>query len=259
MQWTHNDTLEKTAQLTQNPQLKHRVSELFLIALATGLHRGLTPISNFYAMWQIPPHDFVPLEHDPARFRYTPQSVPCGICGLTQCHDPITSAGSLAYGNTHLKPWYQGYFDLNSIAQLHARPENERNASDKLLLQPYQPAHAQALKNLLHFLEGLHGGEAASKLPGLISKAKILPKSNNASRLWTLRILAQLGILRSRAFPAFAGGDHFYPHAQYHAWEMQMHSQFGLRADPVFPFSLCKGGDGINWPQAQKIFPQIQS
>lgn len=254
----HNDILAQTKNIIQSTQLKERVSELFIIALATGFHRGLTPISNFYAMWQIPEHDYQPLIYDKGYLHYELNEVPCHICGLTKTSNTTSSLRDLEIGRTELNAWYKGYYDLLYIDNLIKNPNLASNKVDELLIQPYLPEYSKVLNNLLNFIENMEIGNSASKIEILISKAKILPKSNKASRLWLLRILSQLGILPCKEFPELKGmASDFYPYHQYFEWKLKMWDKFGPRADPVFPFSLYRSGDGVNWEMAKTIFPQL--
>lgn len=253
----HNDIVEKAIQLTQNNDLKQRVSELFLIAIATGLHRALTPIANFYAFSSLPKHTYTPLNYDEKKFGFDKEFIPCDICGMTNTPRWQIDMDDLACGRTPILADFKGYYDLLYIQNLPNLAEDKLNTQDRLLLQLFLPQYSQTLVSLLDFIETVAVDEPPSQLEKSISKAKILPKSNSASRTWALRILAQLGILPCKTFPEFQGGDKFYPYSQYWQWETLMHEKAGLRADPVFPFSLWRGGDGVNWEQAYKIFPQL--
>lgn len=253
----HDDISQKATQLTDNNELKQRVSELFLIAIATGFHRGLTPIANFYAFSSLPKHIYTPLNYDETQFGFEKKFIPCDICGMTNTPRWEIDMDDLACGRTPILADFKGYYDLLYVQNLNTLSVEKLTPQDLLLLQPYSPKYNQTLISLLNFIENVPIGESPSQLEKSISKAKILPKSNLASRTWALRILAQLGILPCKTFPEFKGGDKFYPFSQYWQWETFMHEKAGVRADPVFPFSLWRGGDGVNWEQAYKIFPQL--
>ena len=67
--------------------------------------------------------------------------------------------------------------------------------------------------------------------------------------------LAELGVLRCRTVADYSGALHFYPYSQRFAWELQMYEK--TSGDPVWPFSLWRGGDGVNWAVARQVFPQL--
>ena len=218
MKLTHNNALQQ-ARAYCTPQLHQRATELFLIAVATGFHRGLTTLSNYYAFRDVPEHEYRAWQADEAPHRIS---------------------------------------DLQEIHTALSTPPERRKEWQNKLMQPYRPEYAPILSNLLHAIENAPNGETSGALEKRLSKEKVLPKSNKASRLWCVRILAQLGIIPCKSCPDFQGAT-FFPYHQYFQWEENMFSQFPLRADPVFPMSLWRGGDGIDWRQAERIFPQLKT
>ncbi|MGB4813286.1 MAG: hypothetical protein WBP13_12515 [Methylophilaceae bacterium] len=121
----------------------------------------------------------------------------------------------------------------------------------------FEADHVKTLQQLLNTIDEAPHGETPSELEKRVSKAKILPKSNLASRTWVLRILAEIGVIRNRVVPDYSGALHFYDFTKRDAWEQQMHDQSPVRADPVWPLSVWRGGDGVNWEIAKSLFPQM--
>lgn len=259
MKLTHNNALQQ-ARAYCTPQLHQRATELFLIAVATGFHRGLTPLSNYYAFRDVPEHEYRAWQADEAPHRISESGPPCNICSLMaeETLDEADTLDDFKIGRTHLYPCYEGVLDLQEIHTALSTPPERRKEWQNKLMQPYRPEYAPILSNLLHAIENAPNGETSGALEKRLSKEKVLPKSNKASRLWCVRILAQLGIIPCKSCPDFQGAT-FFPYHQYFQWEENMFSQFPLRADPVFPMSLWRGGDGIDWRQAERIFPQLKT
>ena len=243
--FTHDATVPALVALGADDALGARVSELFLTALATGYRRGLTPLMAFHSARHLPLHDWQPLAFDPARTRFEADRVPCAVCGLIEQEScaPAELLADLHHGRCSLTPAWSQLLDLQALSTLPADATH------------FEPGHARTLHTLLELIADAPAGETPSALEKRIAKTKILPKSNLAARLWALRILAELGVLRCRTVADYSGALHFYPYSQRFAWELQMYEK--TSGDPVWPFSLWRGGDGVNWAVARQVFPQL--
>jgi hypothetical protein len=240
----HDSAITDLVQFGQRADLKIRATELFISALATGQRRAITPIAAFYSSRNLYEHAWQAFVYDPKKRHYSPDDVPCAICGLvkernSEIDDVISDLFS---GRCNLTTSYDHLIDLKDIQNINLE---------------FEESHSRTLHELLICIEGSPPGELPSELEKRISKLRILPKSNLASRLWALRILSELGLIRSKHDPDYSGALNFYSYEKRAHWEQQMHESSPPRSDPVWPFSRWRGGDGVNWTIAHALFPQI--
>jgi hypothetical protein len=240
----HDSTISQLLQLGQRSDIKARVTELFISALATGQRRAITPIVAFYSSKNLCEHEWQPFVYDQKKRYYSPDEVPCAICGLVKEEntDRETIIADLISGRCNLATSYDHLIDLNDIDNIHLE---------------FESAHSKTLHQLLTHIECAPSGEVPSDLEKRIAKSKILPKSNLASRLWTLRILSELGVMHNRIYPGYSGALSSYSFTKRAVWEQEMHDKSPSRSDPVWPLSIWRGGDGVNWKIARMVFPQL--
>jgi hypothetical protein len=245
MHVTHQATIAETSAYLRSESIGARVTELFVTAVATGFHRGLTPIAAYYSFAHLQEHPWEPFHFKSHNRSYPPEKVPCAVCGLVNesSIDEAYLLADLACGRCALAPCNSHFVDLRDLPNLTA---------------VYQNSHVYALYALLAIIASAPAGETPSALEKRVSRAKILPKSNLASRLWCLRILAELGVITNQVVPGYSGARHFYNFTQRAVWENDLHKKSGARADPVWPLSAWRGGGPVDWEIARRLFPQLK-
>jgi hypothetical protein len=240
----HDSAISELVQFGQRSDIKKRVTELFLSALATGQRRAITPIAAFYSSTNLYEHEWKPFAYDQKKRYYSTDELPCAVCGLVRekSLDKEHVISDFFSGRCNLVTSYDHLPDLNDIENINL---------------DFERIHTNALHQLLTQIENAPSGELPSELEKRISKSKILPKSNLASRLWTLRIISELGLMRNRFDPGYSGALNFYPFTLRVTWEEEMHEKSPARSDPVWPLSIWRGGDGVNWEIARTLFSQL--
>lgn len=246
----HDDALGQLKGFLATEGLRNKVSEFFIVALAKGLHRGLQPLLSYYHALHLPDHswtafDFKAFKH--TSLGYEPHEVPCAVCGLRR--DKYDNQSETRFDMAQGRCRTSFSFD-------HVTDLEDAVAATSVELEP---AHVQVLVELLKAVDQAPSDETGSSLEKRVSKLRLLPGSNLASRLWALRALAELGVISNGAIPNYSAARHFYAFTQRMEWEVVMHRQFKTRADPVWPLSVWRGGMSVDWDLALEIFPQMVS
>ena len=243
--FTHDDSLRQLRELAADEALRQRVTELFVASLATGMRRAMTPLMAFYAARHLPAHDWADFDHAAHRRRYLDEhEVPCAVCGLRRQTDLNREAyvEDFGHGRCAMEPCHSHLIDLQDVPNI------------KLVCLS---AHAEVLRQLLQTVDSAPPGLSASKLEKHVAAAKVLPKSNLASRLWCLRILAELGVITNAVAPGWSCTLRFTPFLQRMALENTAFAQLPSSADPVWPLSAKRGVPAVDWVLARQIFPQL--
>lgn len=106
---------------------------------------------------------------------------------------------------------------------------------------------------VLDIIENAEDNETFSLLVKRLSKEKCLLNSNNTSRVWFVKCLAELGILRNKYESNYSVMNKFIPYNQKFEWELDIHKNSPARADVEFPVSAWRGKLGINREIAERI------
>jgi hypothetical protein len=151
IEFSHRDVIPALRTHGLSEALRTRVTELFLVALATGWHRGLTPLAAYYAVVNIPDHAWAAFEFDPKKRYYEPDRVPCAVCGLTGTEVLHSQAvlNDFKIGRCSLQPSYSHLLDLDDVANLTVE---------------YRPEYVAVLKTLLQAVDASPAGELPSEL-----------------------------------------------------------------------------------------------
>jgi hypothetical protein len=242
---THDETISELLSIVAKKETKSLVTNLFISALATGAHRGLTPLAAYYSSIHIPQHTWTPYEFNPQKLYYPPDKIPCSTCGLTHSQEirPTYILDDRKSGRCTLEPSYDNLIDLRDLENINIC---------------YEKNHIHILNEVLGAIDQADNEEKPSELEKRLSALKIIPKSNKASRIWALRILAELGIITNPWVDNYSSAKHFYPFSQRNEWDLLMHDKALMRADPVWPLSTWNGSCKVNWSLAHEIFPQLQ-
>jgi len=241
----HNETISELVDISSRKNTKSKVIDLFISSLATGYHRGLTPIAAYFSSINIPQHDWTPYEFDPQKLYFPPDKIPCSVCGLIHEEEinPTYILDDLKFGRCRLNTSYDNLIDLRDLENINIH---------------YEKSHIHVLNNVLREIDYANNNEKPSELEKRISASKIIPKSNKASRIWSLRILAELGIITNPWIDNYSSAKQFYSYAQREEWNLSMHAKAPNRADPVWPLSIWNGSCKVNWALAHEIFTQLQ-
>nr|WP_312372114.1 hypothetical protein [Delftia acidovorans] len=242
----HDASIKRLRELVTQNTLRDRVTELFIASLATGVRRAMTPLMAYYSASQLPAHDWERFDYA-AHNRYYAQEteVPCAVCGILHTdkisrNDQISDFANA--GRCATEPSHSHLIDLEDVTNIRLE---------------YQPAHVQVLRLLLTTIDSIDPATSTTELLKQISQAKILRGSNNASRLWCLRILAQLGVVTNASIPEYTGAFHFHGFLQRIKMQEDAFSGMSHRADPVWPLSAGRGTPPVNWALAHRLFPQL--
>jgi len=243
----HDLCINRMREIAALPVLKGLVTLLFLQALGEGFHRGLTPLLAYYSALNMPSHTWEPFDGSAWGRVYDEDKTPCAMCGLQRFqHDNLSETLlDLAIGRCRISASFDHVTDLEDVLKSSLTVEKSE--------------HAKILFNLLKAVEQAPSGERVFELEKRISALRVLPGSNQASRIWALRSLAELGIITQAVVADYSAAKNFYSFRQRVEWDHAMHSMSPGRADPVWPLSAWRGGCSINWELAREIFPQLQN
>ena len=242
--FTHDESLRQLRELAADDTLRERVSELFVAGVATGMRRAMTPVMSFYAARHVPAHDWADFDHAAHNRRYDEDEVPCAICGLKRQDDLNREAyvTDFGLGRCAMAPSHTHLIDLQDVPNIQL---------------VCLPAHGRVLRQLLQTVDEAPPGLSASKLEKHVSAAKVMPGSNLASRLWCLRILAELGVITNAVAPGYSCALRFTSFLQRMALEEAAFAHMPSHSDPVWPLSAKRGLPAVDWALARQIFPQL--
>ncbi len=237
---SHDEVIKALKKCVETENLEQKVKNLFFKALAEGFHRGLQPLFSYYFAKNMPLHTHQPFTH-PDR-SYEEGECPCKICGIPQNEWDNDSKNlyDLYIGYCRLGGYAELLLDLEEVIQ---SPEIKRDKNgEAIFLQ------------LLDLIKQAPPKETPSELIARISKAKILPKSNNTSRTWLVRILAETGILPNKLSDGYSIFNQFYSYDQRETWyEILFEEAPNHRVEVNFPISAWRGQLGINEEMAKKL------
>lgn len=238
--YQHNQVVQDLRTIVNQEGLEHKIYHLFIKAIGTGLHRGLQPIISYAYAKHLPDHIFEPFEEEAFRN-------PCKICGLPKenWENDGKNSHDLYIGYCRIGGYTEILLDLREISTLAPIKANKNDI--------------EVFKNLIACIEQANENETPTDLLNRISKAKILPNSNNTSRTWLLRILAALGILHNKLVEDYSMLNGFTPYHQLLSWEKQLHQEApNHRTEVNFPLSAWRGKLGVNKEVVHRILNTMQ-
>ena len=245
----HDATVRKLRTLAASSVLRDRVTELFIASIATGVRRAMTPIMAYYAARNLPDHSWERFDYSAHDRLYRNEAdIPCAICGISRSSpaEPDRRIRQIAdfdrAGRCSMTPAYSHLIDLEDVPNISLT---------------YQVEHVEVLRALLKVIESSPARISTTELQKQVSAAKLMPKSNQAARLWCLRILAELGVISNAKVPEYSGAFYFYSFLQRIELEKEAFAQMPHRADPVWPLSAGRGQPAVNWSLAHHVFPQL--
>ncbi|MBW8245056.1 hypothetical protein K1F50_19785 [Muricauda oceani] len=234
--YEHNEVVNELKNIIENHNLEYMVSNLFIKAVGAGFNRGIQPIFSYYFAKNMPLHDFKPCSANVLE-----QNNVCRVCGI---QDTVWSNDSknlydLYIGYCRFGGYSEILLDLKEILTFEGviATDDEKNT----------------FLEVLDIIEKAPRDETPSGLLKRLSKERCLPKSNNISRTWIVKCMAELGILRNSYDNDYSIMNAFVPYEQKLEWELNIHKSSLPRADVEFPISSWQGELGINRALANKI------
>lgn len=238
--YQHDNVVEKLKKIATENDFEEIAFNLFMRAIGSGFHRGLqTVVSYLYAI-SIPEHKFEPF-HD-EHFRN-----PCKICGLPKenWENDGKNLHDLYLGYCRIGGYTEMLLDLQEVLTF----ENIKATKNDI----------EVFKRLIVTIDKATENETPTDLLNRISKEKILPNSNNTSRTWLIRILAELGIMKNKIIDNYSLLNGFVPHYQILEWEEQLHNEApNHRTEVNFPISAWRGKLGINHLIVEQILAIVE-
>ncbi len=232
----HDKVIKELKRITENPNLEYIVSNLFIKAVGAGFSRGIQPIFSYYFAKNMPLHDFDLLSREGYQTETT-----CKICGINKnmWHNDSKNLYDLYIGYCRLGGYAEMLLDLKEVLTFTnvTATDNEESVFLKVI----------------ELIEKAPNDETPSKLTKRLSKEKCLPGSNNTSRVWIVKCLAELGILKNRYHPNYSIMNPFIPYEQKLEWELDIHKNSPSRADVEFPISAWSGKLGTNREYVEKV------
>lgn len=254
----HDTTVRKLRALAASDTLRDRVTELFVSGISTGARRAMTPIIAYYSARNLPDHTWERFDFSAHnRLIRFEADIPCDICGIL--HSSPAGPDSSSYG---LLDRARQIADFDGAGRCSMTPDHSHliDLEDvPNITLAYRREHAEVLRALLKLIDSTPESTSTTDLQKHISAAKLMPKSNQAARLWCLRILAELGAITNARAPGYSGALHFYSFLQRIAMEKEAFSKMPHRSDPVWPLSAGRGQPPVNWSLAHRIFPQLDA
>ncbi len=238
--YSHDEVISKAKEIIETtPNLEKKVCNLFLHSLGKGFYRGIQPIFSYYFIKNLPAHKY-------EKFKISEQDYRANFCNICQIKNEewdnkSENISDLYIGQARLGGYPDLLVDLEEIITF------EDILADK--------EDIQIFKNLLDCIERAEDKETAPKLVKRISKEKILPNSNDVSRTWTIKCLAELGILKNPYQQDYSIMNSFYDFKTKNSWEEDIMNKVStrLRIEMQFPYSAWRGALGINREFAEKI------
>lgn len=235
-EYHHNDVIQELKSITENASLEHIVSNLFIKAVGSGFHRGLQPIFSYYFAKNMPNHSFEPFSK-----QGWDMGINCRNCGINKSiwQNDSENLFHLYIGYCRFGGYTEMLLDLKEVLTF----KNIMATDDD----------KKTFLAVLDIIENAEDNETFSLLVKRLSKEKCLPNSNNTSRVWFVKCLAELGILRNKYEANYSVMNKFVPYNQKFEWELDIHKNSPARADVEFPVSAWRGKLGINREIVERI------
>jgi hypothetical protein len=237
-QYSHDSAITELKNLAAQTQ-ENTVLNLFLHAVGRGYARGLQAIVSYYFAKHVPQHSYVPIEEN--GLVYSDASRPCKICGLPKSdwRNDGKHLYDLYIGWVRVGASYDFLLDLAELPKFNQLKATQNDIA--------------VFKAMIACIKTAGEKDTASDVLSVLSKQKVLPGSNNTSRIWLLRILAELGVLPNKFDANHSLINQLTPYSQILAWELQLHNESAQRAEINFPISAWRGRLGVN----EKIVAQL--
>ncbi len=237
----HDEVIKELKGITENPDLEHIVSNLFIKAVGAGLKRGIQPIFSYYFAKNMPLHDFNPFIKKGYQIEHT-----CKICGIKKgmWDNDSKNLYDLYIGYCRFGGYAEMLLDLKEVVTF----ENITATNDE----------KNIFLKVIDLIEKAPKDEVPSKLVKRLAKEKCLPGSNNTSRIWIVKCLAELGILRNSYSNNYSIMNPFIPYEQKWEWEKDIHKNSPPRADVEFPISAWRGKLGVNREFVERIMTNTE-
>lgn len=250
IEFTHDDSVGKLIDLGKTPGLKQKVFNLFIKAIGSGFYRGLQPIVSYLFAGHLSSVYLTDPTYTPVDMQKMGLSdedtelIPCALSGI-----PKTQWINKPLSIYHL---YTGYISTNGCFEFLLDLE-ELVGFDEV--KP-TPAEVGIFESLIALIKQAPADETFSELRNRLSKSKLLPKSNNTSRTWLLKVLAELGILINKFDPDYGLLQKFTPYEQKLTWELELHKAHRIEVE--FPISAWRGHLGVNEALVQEVLDTIE-
>ncbi|WP_454980739.1 hypothetical protein [Capnocytophaga haemolytica] len=239
--YTHDEVVSRLRELASAEGLEQKVRALFLKAIAEGWARGLQPIVSFYTAKHLPEHAFSASKKEND---YSLSGRSCRVSGIpkqTWENDGV-NLYHLYIGYCRLEPCAEMVLDLEEVLTF-----------DEVAVTP---EYLAAYDALLESLRRAEDNETPSALVKRLATEKVLKGSTSTSRVWLVRILAELGVLPNLFVEHYSIIKAFYPYDLRKEYENILHDNAPARAEPVFPASSWRGAMGIDEGIAKELRSQ---
>ena len=238
--YQHDNVVKELRKIVTENDFELIVFNLFIKAIGKGFHRGLQPIISYLFAKNIPEHKFEPFNDE--KFRN-----PCKICGLPKDNweNDGKNLHDLYIGYCRIGGYSETLLDLKEVLTF----ENVKATKNDI----------EVFNRLIETIGKATENETPTDLLNRISKEKILPNSNNTSRTWLIKILAELGIIKNKLINNYSLLNGFVPYHQFLEWEKQLHNEApNHRTEVSFPISAWRGKLGINHKIVEQILTTIE-
>lgn len=228
-QYKHDDVVKQLKRISKNDKLEQIVSNLFIKAVASGLHRGIQPIFSYYFSKHMPEHTYELFNREGFRPDNT-----CKVCGMKE-----TMWQNDSENIYHL---YTGYAKLGGYTEMLLDLE-EVMTFDEIIASNDEK---EQFLSVMKIIENTPKDETPSALIKRLAKEKCLPGSNLTSRTWLVKCLAELGVLQNEYDKDYSIIHKFVPYHEKFEWAIDIHNNSPARADVEFPISAWRGKLGVN-------------
>lgn len=235
-EYEHDVVINELKSIVKIPDLEYIVSNLFIKAIGSGFNRGIQPIFSYYFAKNMVDHGFEKITKE----GFEKENI-CKSCGL---HKKKWINDSETRFHFHI-----GYCRLGGYAEILL----DLKEVPKFKLNVATIDEKNIFYKVLDVIEKAQMDETPSGLIKRLSKERCLQKSNNTSRTWIVKCLAELGILRNSYDENYSIMNAFVPYDQKLEWELNIHRNSPARADVEFPISAWRGALGVNRTIANKI------
>lgn len=228
-EYEHDGVVKELKAISESPNLERIVSNLLIKAVGAGFNRGIQPIFSYYFAKKMPFHDFDLF----TRKGFETENI-CKTCGIKKkvWGNDSENLYHLYIGYCRFGGYTEMLLDLKEIVTFEdvAATIDEKNTFLKVI----------------DHIEKAQNNETPSELIKRLSKERCLPESNNTSRVWIIKCLAELGILKNSYNNNYGIMNAFVPFEQKLEWELDLHKNSPARADVEFPISAWRGELGVN-------------
>lgn len=227
--YEHDNVIKELKRIIESPNLEYIVSNLFIKAVGTGFHRGIQPIFSYYFAKNMPFHDFALFTGEGFETENTCKT--CGIKKKVWCND-----------SENLYDLYIGYCRFGGYTEILLDLKEVLTFEDVVATQDEK----NTFLKVIDLIEKAPNNETPSELIKRLSKEQCLPQSNHTSRVWIIKCLAELGILKNSYDSNYSIMNAFVPFEQKLKWESDLHKNAPARADVEFPISAWRKELGVN-------------